>query len=100
MFLPVTILWSADILCKQFGLNQAKQNVGPDLNSYFLILMLSLKEFTSKDTYLKSKLSLYNFIFLKNLSNNCELLVNFFYLLSNEIRTLFLSVSLILKELL
>ena len=63
MFLPVTNLSSA---------------IGPDLNSYFLILMLSLKEFASKDTYLKSKLSLYNFIFLKKLSNNCELLVNFF----------------------
>ena len=44
MFLPVTNLSSA---------------VWPDLNSYFLILMLSLKEFASKDTYLKSKLSRY-----------------------------------------
>ena len=48
-YLLVTTLLSADILCKQFGLNQAKQNVGPDLNSNFLILMLSLNEFASKE---------------------------------------------------
>ena len=39
-FLLVTTLSSADILCKQFGLNQAQQNVGPDLNSNYLILIV------------------------------------------------------------
>ena len=42
-------LSSADILCKLFGLNQAQHFIGPDLKSYFLILMLSLKEFASKE---------------------------------------------------
>ena len=42
---------SADIPCKQFGLNQAQQNVGADLSSYFLKPMLSLKEFALKEGY-------------------------------------------------
>ena len=41
---PVICKWqllsSADILCKQFGLNQAQQNVEPDLNSNYLILIV------------------------------------------------------------
>ena len=40
-YLLVTTLSSADILCKQFGLNQAQQN-GPDLNSNYLILIVCI----------------------------------------------------------
>ena len=36
----MTTLSSADILYKLFGLNQAQQNVGPDLNSNYLILIV------------------------------------------------------------
>ena len=36
----MTSLSSADILYKLFGLNQAQQNVGPDLNSNYLILIV------------------------------------------------------------
>ena len=41
-YLLVTTLPSADVLYKQFGLNQAQQNVGPDLNSKYLILIVCI----------------------------------------------------------
>ena len=41
-YLLVITLSSADILCKQFGLNQAQQNVGPDLNLKYLIMIVCI----------------------------------------------------------
>ena len=41
-YLLVTTLSSADILCKQFGLNQAQQNVWPDLNLKYLIMIVCI----------------------------------------------------------
>ena len=37
-YLLVTTL----VICKQFGLNQAKQNIGLDLNSNYLILIVCI----------------------------------------------------------
>ena len=37
-YLLVTTL----VICKQFGLNQAQQNVGPDLSSNYLILIVCI----------------------------------------------------------
>ena len=40
--LTCNLLVTTLIICKQFGLNQDKQNVGPDLSSNYLILIFCI----------------------------------------------------------